>query len=208
MSQNSRETRVDVQLSDIQFTNKNNRSILNDLAKYDQFSDDIKIRANAIYLKMNPTTNRAKKRTFLLFYCIYNAYKELNIDIDPSELGDIFGLTSGELQKTSSMFSRLQTNYKPINKPRTISNYINDYCNNIGLKDYVDDIIQLSDSILEKNIDLNQSATQPVAAGMIKYYMTSNGIELSNKEFLAKVAKRSDTTIEAMYKKISAADNA
>lgn len=206
MSQSDfRETRVDVQ--DTQYSTKNNRSILNDLSAYPQFSDDIKIRANTIYLKMNPTTNRAKKRTLLLFFCIYNAYKELGIKIDPAVLGDIFGLNAGQLQKTESMFSRLQTNYKPIINCRTVSDYINDYCQAIGLADYVDDIIQLSDHILSKNVDLNQSASQPVAAGMIKYYMVINGIELVNKELLSQAARRSDTTIEAMFKKISGVDN-
>jgi transcription initiation factor TFIIIB Brf1 subunit/transcription initiation factor TFIIB len=205
MSQNFRETRVDIQ-SDCQYSSKS-KSILPDLVKYDQFSDDIKNKANNIYIKMNHTTKRAKKRTLLLFFCVHNAYKELDIDVDPADLGDIFGLKAGQLQKTESMFSHLQTDYKPIVRIRSLSDYIRDYCVKIGLEDHHEEILQLSNHILESNKDLKQSPTQPLAAGMIKYYMKIHGIELVNKTDLATAARRSETTIDAMYKQIAKCDN-
>lgn len=202
-----RENNIEIVQSDHDYSKKIVRSILNDLTEYDQFSEDIKIRANAIYLKMKRTTKRAKQRKLLLFFCVYSAYKELQINVNPSDLGLIFQLSSGELQKTESMFSHLQTGYKPVCNCRNIYDYISDYCIKIGMEECIPDVIQLSKSIIDKNKDLTQVSCQPAAAGMIKYYMTINGIELTNKNALSEAADRSDTTVETIYRKICLIDN-
>lgn len=207
MSQNIRENRIEVVQSDHDYSKKIVRSILSDLAEYTQFSEDIKIRANAIYMKMYHTTKRAKKRKLLLFFCVYSAYKELGINVNPSDLGHIFGLTSGQLQKTESMFSHLQTGYKPVCNIRTVYDYISDYCIKIGLEEYIPDITLLCQNIIAKHKDLAQSSSQPMAAGMIKYFMTINGIELEDQNALAVAADRSDTTISSFFKKLCLLDN-
>src|SRR5438874_12599243 len=94
-----RETYIDTTHNEYNYTNKNNRSIMTDLEKYD-FTLDIKHRANFIYNKMKLTVRRANKRKYLLFFCVYSAYKELNININPTELGKIFELKPGDIQKT------------------------------------------------------------------------------------------------------------
>jgi hypothetical protein len=203
-----RENSIEVIQTDHDYSKKTVRSILPDLIEYNQFSEDIKNRANAIYMQMKHNTKRAKKRKLLLFFCVYSAYKELGINVNPSDLGHIFNLSSGELQKTESMFSHLQTGYKPVCNVRTIYDYISDYCIKIGMEEFIPNITLLCQTILLKNKDLSQASCQPAAAGMIKYYMTINGIELSNKNALAEAADRSDTTVECMYKRICAVDNA
>jgi len=203
---NTRETNV-VE-GDQFYTKKNNKNITNDLNKYSEFSDDIKYRANYIYIRMNHSTRRKKKRQLLLFFCVYSAYKELGIKVNPADLGDIFGLTSGQLQKTDAMFSHLQTGYKPVCQSISVNDYIHDYGVKIGLEEHIENIIQLCDNIIIKDTSLSQASSQPVAAGMIKYYMMINGIELADKNALIDAARRSDTTIESMYKKICLIDNA
>jgi hypothetical protein len=158
-------------------------------------------------MKMDQNTKRAKTRKLLLFFCVYNAYKELDIKVNPADLGDIFGLTPGQLQKTESMFSHLQTGYKSVKHKIGVDDYITDFCIKIGLDDYIDDIIRFTNHIILKHNELSQSASQPLAAGMIRYYMRINGIDLNDKLMLAEVSRRSDTTIEAMYKKICSLDN-
>lgn len=201
-----REACVDVLQGAHNVCNKYSRSILNDLHPY-KFSEDIKIRANYIYSKMNHSTRRANKRTLLLFFCVYSAYKELNIKVNPSDLGKIFNLTHGQMMKTESMFSALQTGYKPVCRTISIYDYIPDYCEKIGMEDHINDITLLSDSILKKDKDLLQHVPQTLATGIIKYYMTINGIELEDKNGLSSITNRSDTTIDTMYKKICEIDN-
>ncbi len=201
-----REIIVDVLQGDHNVCNKYTRSILNDLQPY-KFSEDIKMRANYIYSKMNHSTRRANKRTLLLFFCVYSAYKELSIKVNPSDLGKIFGLTHGQMMKTESMFSYLQTGYRPICRTISIYDYIPDYCHKLGLENHVDDIILLSESILNKDKNLDQQVKQTLSCGLIKYYMTINGIELNEKNALSIVTQRSDTTIDTMYKKICEIDN-
>lgn len=46
-----------------------------------------------------------------------------------------------------------------------------------------------------------------MAAGMIKYFMTINGIELDDQNALAAAADRSETTVMAQYKKLCLLDN-
>ncbi len=202
-----RETRLDT-VNECNYSNKADKTILNDLSKYPIFSDDIKLRANSIYKQMNQNTKRAKTRKLLLFFCVYNAYKELGIDVTPADLGEIFGLNSGHLQKSQSLFSHIQTGYKSVSHSLDVSHYIKDYCSKIGMDDYIDDILQLSVNIMAKDKYLSHSSAIPVAAaGMIKYYMFITGIELEDKTLLAKVSRRSETTIELMFKKISIIHN-
>ena len=201
-----REVVVDVPEGDHNICNKYTKSILNDLHPY-KFSDDIKIRANYIYSKMNHSTRRANKRTLLLFFCVDSAYKELGIKVNPADLGQIFGLTHGQMMKTASMFSFLQTGYKPISRTISVYDYIPDYCQKLGLEDHIDDIMSLTESVLAKDKDLSQQVRQTLSCGMIKYFMIINGIELNDKTSLSHITQRSDTTIDTMYKKICEVNN-
>jgi transcription initiation factor TFIIIB Brf1 subunit/transcription initiation factor TFIIB len=205
-SQNMRETFIDTANSECNYSAKNTRSILNELSNYN-IPDDIKSRANIIYNSMVSNIKRANKRKYLLFYCVYSAYKELNITVNPVELGKKFNLSPGDVQKTHSMFSPLQTNYKPVNRIINASDYISDFCKKLNMDSYESDIIMFTNNILNKNPSLTQEQPQTVAAGVLKYYMMINGIELIDKHQLSISTLRSDTTIDGMYKKISTMDN-
>ena len=90
----------------------NEKSILADLKKY-EFSNDIKNKADVIYSKMKYQVRRGKIRFQMLFFCVYCAHLELNVEVNPIHLGSLFGLTKGEVQRCDSIFSPLQTGYKP-----------------------------------------------------------------------------------------------
>lgn len=201
---NFREERIDTPQGDE--TKKYNRNILTDLLPYD-FSDDIKMRANYIYNKMNHATHRAKKRVLLLFFCVYNAYKELEIPILPADLGKKFKLTQGQMQKTLSMFSPLQTGYRPITRKLSILDYIPTYCEHIGLDgDHINNMLLLASNLLDNN-KLSNLGPQTTAAGFIKLYLLDNGIELEDKNLLSKVTDRSNATIEAKCMELRNIDN-
>lgn len=203
---NMRETYIDTANSECNYSSKNNRNILNELSKYN-IPDDIKYTANFIYNSMLSNIKRANKRKYLLFFCVYSAYKEHNITVNPVELGKKFNLSAGDVQKTHSMFSPLQTKYKPVNRIINPSDYISDFCKKLNMDSYESDIITFTNNILIKNPSLTQEQPQTVAAGVLKYYMIINGIELNDKHQLSIATLRSDTTIDGMYKKISTMDN-
>lgn len=200
---NNREINIDI--LDQKLHHTKNLSILDDLKNFD-FSDDIKKKANYIYNQMTPITKRSKNRKLLLFFCIYNAHKELRINVIPADIGKKFGLTQGDLRKANSMFSKLQTGYEPIQNEITINDFIQDYCEKLNL-DNLDEIIQFSDNVLKNNKELELTCPQTLAASMLKYYMVSNDIEFNDKTLLSIITNRSNTTIDTIYKKIAQSDN-
>lgn len=202
----SREVRIEGALHGCDYSNKNGKSIMNDLSKY-HFSDTINARANVIYGKMNNSTCRVNNRTCLLFFCVYNAHKELNLPVNVSDLGKTFGLKQGQIQKTNSKFSPNNTGYKPTYKVISALDYLPEYCDQLGISEYIEDIMEYAKNILEKNPSLIQLVAQTVAAGLLKYYLTINGIVLEEDKQLSTVTSRSDTTIDSMSKTIAECDN-
>lgn len=195
---------------------KREHSIIPDLAQY-KFPDNIKERADIIFNSMNYQVHRKKLRTQMLFYCVYCAYREeFNKNpcyengmtgVDPFRLGARFGLTSGEVSKCNSIFSPLQTGYRPPPSYKTPMEYLLEFHANLKLsEDSADEIISLADGILKKNKGLFQENPQTVAAGLIKYFTVINGI-IVNDDILTNATGRSKATIDAMYRKISTIDN-
>jgi len=183
------------------------RSILTDLNKY-RFDNDIKNRADVVYNKIIYQVRRGRKRLQLLFYCVYCAHLELERDVDPIELGAVFGLKQGEVQKCYSLFSPLQTDYHPPSKNTSPLTYLPGYCDRLKLsQEAIEDIKKISSDILMKDPTLYQENPQTVASGLLRYYVSTNGIILDNPSELSKLTSRSTVTIENMYKRISKIDN-
>lgn len=183
------------------------RSILTDLRNH-TIPDDIKNQADVIYNKMRYQLRRKKVRDQLLFYCVYCAHLELGRDVDPVRLGLMFGLTSGEIQRCDSLFSPLQTGYRPPETTTTPLGYLPSYCNSLNLaEEAIDEIMRLAKSILEKDSSLFQEHPQTVASGLLRYYLITNGIETDNLATVPSVTGRSSATMDTMYKRIAAIDN-
>lgn len=186
---------------------KTERTILNDLERY-SLPEDIKIQADIIYNKMRYQVRRGKIRFQMLFFCVYYAHIELGRDVNPVQLGATFNLTQGEVQRCDSLFSPLQTGYHPPSTNMSPLNYLPDYCQGMDLSsDAVDDIISLSSSILKKDRSLLQENPQTVAAGLLKYYLVTNGIMMDDVTKISKVTNRSSVTIDTMYRMIATIDN-
>lgn len=196
-----RENYIETSCNEFSYTTKNNRSIISYLKEY-QFPDDIKYRANFIYSKMTLSIRRQNNRKFLLFFCVYSAYKELNINVNPSDLAKIFKLKDGETKRTLTMFGPLKTGYKPVQRVISPSDYLVDFCIQLDMEQYTDELFNFSQSLLENHKELLQFVSQTVAAGILMYFMIMNGIESIDKKLLPEVTNRSETTIIAMYKRI------
>ncbi len=188
-------------------TNKPAKFILTDLANF-PFSDDIKHRADVIYNAMGSPTKRIKSRQMLLFFCVYSAHKELGISADPIKLGKYFGLTPGEVQKTNSMFSPLQTGYRVQDKFYSPLELVPDICRDIGIsEETILDILASSKETLERNPQLYQSSPQTIAAGLVSYYITTRGIQIANRDDIVRATGRSIVTISSTRDRIALLDN-
>lgn len=187
--------------------NHTERSILADLKSY-LFPDDIKNQADVIYNKMRYQVRRGKIRFQMLFFCVYCAHLELGRDVNPIQLGAQFDLTQGEVQRCDSLFSPLQTGYKPPSTSASPLSYLPDYCNNMNLsQEAIDDITRMASNILRKDITLYQENPQTVAAGLLRYYTITNGITTDDPQKITRVTNRSTVTIDSMFRRISTIDN-
>lgn len=186
---------------------RSEHTILPDLERY-PFTDDIKNQADVIYNKMTYRVRRGKIRFQLLFYCVYYAYIELGRDVNPIQLGRIFDLTPGEVQRCDSIFSPLQTGYRPPSITTSPLGYLSGYCKEMKLsEEAIKEIKHLAINILNKDRDLYQESPQTVAAGILRYYTYTNGIITDDPQEITKVTDRSTVTIDTMFRRISAADN-
>lgn len=184
-----------------------NHSIIQDLSKYN-FPENIINKADIIYNKMVYRVRKNKIRQQLLFFCVYCAYLELKINVIPTELGKIFNLSTGEVQKCDSLFSPLQTGYYPQYQTISPLQYLPKYCKEFDLSDeFIEYIMKSSINIIEKEPNLLQESPQTVAAGLLKYYTYINGIVNEDNKKLKKITGRSNVTIETMFKKICFIDN-
>ena len=183
------------------------RSILPDLKPY-PFPDEIKNKADVIYNKMIYRVRRGKIRNQMLFFCVYCAHLELNRDINPIQLGSQFGLTPGEVQRCDSIFSPLQTGYRPPSTNTSPLRYLPEYCKEMELsEEAANEVMLLANNVLRKDPTLFQESPQTVAAGFLRYFTVTNGITTDDPQKIIKVTGRSNVTIEGMYRRIATIDN-
>lgn len=187
--------------------NRTERSILSDLKPY-PYTDDIKNQADVVFNKMRYQVRRGKIRNQMLFFCVYSAHLELGLPVNPIQLGAQFGLTQGEVQRCDSLFSPLQTGYKPPSTNASPLGYLPDYCKDMNLsQEAIDDIMRMSSTVLRKDCTLYQENPQTVAAGLLRYYTITNGIITDDPQKITRVTSRSNVTIDGMFRRISTIDN-
>lgn len=193
--------------SDYHFSStRGERSILQDLNTL-PIPDNIKKKADFIYSSMTPQTRRNRIRNQLVFYCTYQAYRSLEINVDPGLLGKIFGLDRGQIQRCPSMFSKLQTGFDPGKRQMTPIDCLKLFCQEIELtQEGINSAVILAKNILRKDETLVQEhPPKTVAAGLFRYFTVINGISFDRE--IADITQRSQATIDAMYKRISLLDN-
>lgn len=183
------------------------KSILTDMERM-PFTDDIKRRADAIYRQMNCGTHRGKKRLCLIFKCVYEAHKELNIPVIPKDIAKIVGITKGEMSQASSMFSESRTGYKVVSKKYTPQDFLPEFARKIELsEDGIEGVMEIAGDIINKYPELSEKYPDTVAAGILRYYLLINGFT-KQITYLSEVTLLSDATIISMFNHIWKIDNA
>jgi transcription initiation factor TFIIIB Brf1 subunit/transcription initiation factor TFIIB len=184
----------------------NDKSIKKDVEILD-LPQEIKIKAEEIYQHLNQITRRGNRRKQLIFFCVIKSYEQLGIHCDPKSIAKICGIKKSEMSKSLSAFSESQTGFRSVNKYMSAIDLIPSFCEDIGLpKGIHENIQEFSNIILAKDPELKEGFPQNLAAGIIAYYMTIQGIQFDKKEYSSDV-KLSDVTIQNMIKKIAQVHN-
>lgn len=212
---------------DSHVSSKKGKSILPVLLTY-SLPEHIVNGADVIYNKMKPQVRRAKTYHMLIYYCTYCSYFEYIYEqkilakegllfdpkgyldtFDPIQLGEKFGLKKGELQKCDSLFSPLQSGYKPPLSSFSLLDYIPNYGRCINLtNEAIVDIIEFAQSLLKKEPKLNKEQRRSTAAGIVYYFTTIYGISIDKYlDDFVKLSNYSFTTIENISKRIALIDN-
>jgi transcription initiation factor TFIIIB Brf1 subunit/transcription initiation factor TFIIB len=190
---------------------KSRRSILTDMEGI-PLTDDIKNKAESIYKNMTSSgVNRKRKRKYVVFYCLYEAHRELHLTVDPRALAQSIGLSKGDVTKAVSMCSPMQTGYRPVAETTSPLQVIPILCEKFSIsQDALRSIIDTGTRVLSNDSGgddrLMESSPLAVAAGIIKYHFDINGVPIKGKEFASTVSF-SEATINQMVKRISLVDN-
>lgn len=183
------------------------RSIMPDMEKI-PLPDDVKRRADAIFRSLNVGTRRGRRRLQLVFFCLYNSHRELDVRVDPHALGKRMGLSSGDITRACSMFSEYQTGYRPVISVTSPTDLLPQYCREVGLsEEALGDVVDLTQDVLTKDPDLRHRSPHTVAAGILRYYMFINGINTVSMSKYTRITDLSEATINAMFKRVSTAHN-
>lgn len=189
-------------------TPKSEPSILKDMIGL-PYSDNIKQHANSIFNRFNSNkTYRSQRRVKLIFYCIYNAHKELDLNVNPTEVAIAVGMDPRNCSKALSLFSEVETGYRPPQISSTPQHFLPGYCDKLEIKDEeaFQAIMDLAGKILRKEPALREKSPQKIAAGILKYWMDTNGVKIKEEDY-ARVVRQSPTTIKSIVNEIEVVDN-
>lgn len=183
----------------------NNKDIVKDLAKC-EIDEEIKHKANEIFKDLSLKIPKIKKKKQSIFFCLYEACKQLNIKKDSHILAGLVGMPVGDIQTALTAFSTTQTGYDTIITNTTAIDLIPDYCNRIKLSEtQIAEVKDIANAVFKNNIELKEEAPRKMVAGILRYYMDINGITMDKSKF-SKEMGFSEATLNMLYKKISNAD--
>lgn len=194
------------------FKIKEEKNILNELVaeKYFLISMDVKKKANNIFMKMKGQSSRkGSNKIQLIYYCVYCAYLELDIPFSPIEIADLFELDLNQTSKCGSMFSEINSGYSPP-KDKTVKAwyYFPNFCSKVGLTEHAsNEMTELYERVILKNPNLTDYKPHSIASGILKYYLSTNGIVLEDKNQLVNITRLSSATIRSIEEIISDSDN-
>ena len=176
------------------------KSIMSDMTNF-YISDEIKEKANEIYTKLEISTKRGGRRKKVVFFCLFQAHRELDIPCDPRVLAKTVGIGANDISRAFSMCSPIETGYYPISKKFHFEDFIPTYYHLTGLSRLnLGDVMELSEEISDKCQSIRDELPQTVAAAILMYYMDINGVSC-NFDF-SKAVNRSEVTLNQMKKRI------
>lgn len=94
-----------VGLEEVTSTLRKTNHVMKHLTEVEHLSlpDIIKQKSEEIYQRNGAPTNRGKKRKYLIFNCVYQAYRETCIPVDPKQLAKEIGIPVNKISKALKM---------------------------------------------------------------------------------------------------------
>lgn len=172
------------------------------------YGDDIKELADCIYSSINLEGSKKKPKKMAIHYCLFQAHQKLGQPIDPYMLGTSIGLSADKVSKSLNYYNQ-QTGSGYQNTISYIDpiDLIPVYCQTLRLtEDTIRAIVDYYRTITRKMPSLLDKPPRTIVAGIINYYMVTNGIKVEKDDF-ARLFQLSFGTINSTCKKISKIDN-
>jgi transcription initiation factor TFIIIB Brf1 subunit/transcription initiation factor TFIIB len=178
-------------------------SIHNDVANM-MIPDEVIQLANTLYEKITcGSIFRGSKRKLRVYGCVYQAYKQLKINMSTDRLVNIFNLNK-KIASEGYKFINIAfpTSISNDNQTYPISN-ITDVMNKFSAsKENVQDVLKLYDNIHNKSSVLNRARPQSVITGLVFYWLSNvKQANISIREF-ANIVDISYLTILNITKEI------
>ncbi len=192
------------------------KTIKTDLVKLN-LPNNIVISADKIYKDMiskgQVGTKRGKRRKMLIFFCVYTAYNQVKITVDPANLANICGIEKSSISKALSMCSSIHTGFDSVSQlvRRLPKHFIPVHFEKLKeLIDFpegaLDDLFTMTEEIVEKAPELKDQKPQTVAAAICVYYLSNRGITIDKSKYRS-IFEMSDMTINKIKKKVIKAHN-
>lgn len=166
--------------------------------------EDVVFTANNIYVQVTQNKiYRAKSRKSIVFACVFNAYKILNIPQTPDSLLKMFGIKRKIALKGLKMVGMKidQTSIK--NKYITPDVIIKDILKQFSSTEkQIQEVVDIYHKVRNKSSKLNRSRPKSVASGIVYFWMSKNSKHISLKEF-SDIVKLSILTIQKISKEVS-----
>ncbi len=163
--------------------------------------------------KIIPRRNRRRKQ--IIFYYVLAAYNTLGISVEPKGLAERCGIKGKEISKAISQCAVNASVNVPNIVVKTPIEFISN-CYDMIIKrtdlriqfpeGAESQIIEMAKEIIQNDPKLLTPKPQMVAASIVLYYLTINGINPNRRDF-ASLFNNSDMTINKLYKEVSQAYN-
>lgn len=183
------------------------KNIIKELKGLDFLTTDVIANANIVYQTVKNNSRKGKRRKHLIFYCVWSAYNNLGIAIDPVTLGRKMGLTKSGVTQACSFYGDNSKEIE-INDIQTPTMIIDLFCKDnpdIISSDTHQDLVKECDAFIEKNEQFMEDLPRSVAGGYLYYYFFIRG----NKDIADQISKRMGitfTTLNKQYQKIMELD--
>lgn len=184
---------------------KTNNSISEDLSKMTEVPIEVRDKADMIFRLMGSPNHRHGKRLKLMFFCIYCAYRDLNIDTEPVLLGMSMGIAKKDITTSVTKFLSKRGDYVPSNRHFRPTNCMSSYCKVLSLNtEQLTSITKISEEVLAGDPSLLQYNPQKVAASIMSYFISIEGLDgvIKDDEIKEKLKIKD---VKAFYNQVSKA---
>lgn len=183
------------------------KTIRDELQKLD-LPESIRAIANDIHAQLVPDTGtrRCGVRKNLIFFCIYNAYLMAGEIRDPFEIARLVDIPASAIPHALKQFSYPHTSFRMPQITTHPWDLIEQYARQQSIREDLLPSIKELCVRLTSAPEFKKFMPQPVAAGVLRYYMELNGLPLALEQFL-KTYNLTHLALEKAYEAIVRYDN-